>query len=121
MFLKNSSDKRRVILSEVSEKDKKYDPIYLNYVKILRSKIEEQIYKNYTNYQVGDIFVEFSISSNGSLENVRIINDKSADISSLKEICLKSIKDAAPYPPFPAGLKQKQVTFTQQINFKLNY
>ena len=49
-----------------------------------------------------------------------IIDRRSADDSLLRNIAINSVKDASPFPVFPQGMNQYQITFNVIISFELN-
>jgi TonB family protein len=112
------SIKRNIQLKPV-EISKISSPGYINYYQIVREKIRRCAYQNYTRNEIGQVYLTFVILSNGSLENVKIIDEKSTDNSYLKDTALRSIKGAAPFPPFPKELEYPRLSFNVIISFEI--
>ena len=58
----------------------------------------------------GELLLRFKLRKNGTLEEVRLI--KSAGIRILDDLAMAAVTKAAPFDPFPAGLKRKSITAT---------
>lgn len=87
------------------------------YYNMVRSKVYEQARQNYPRSNIqGDIYVAFDLLPNGQLKgSPRAIG--SAD-ESLKMLAVKSVYEAAPFPPFPSDLKKPRETFKVLISYK---
>jgi TonB family protein len=96
------------------------NPLYNDYYQKIRDKIKRRAYKNYTKYEVGEVYLSFMIASDGSLKAIKIFKDKSSPNEFLQEITLRSVQDAAPYPKFPADLAYPELSFNVIISFELN-
>lgn len=95
------------------------DPVYLTYTQTLHQKIRQIALKNCPkNFQDGAVFVSFTISSEGELKEVKIVNDKSDAENILKEVSRSSIQEAAPFPKFPESFEQPEITFNVIISFE---
>lgn len=99
--------------------DKIKNPSYLNYYQIVREKIRRAAYQNYSRAEVGEIYLSFIISSDGYLKEVRLIEEKSSPSSYLRNIALRSMKDASPFPDFPKALDYPQLSFNVVISFEI--
>ncbi len=110
---------KNVILSELpKEKDLKKNPAYMDYYQLIREKIRSNAYRYYNSNNQGQVFLTFIISCEGKLERI-YLNSKSSN-NELIEIALKSIKEAAPFPPFPPELNYPRLQFNISIYFKTN-
>ncbi|MBN2097131.1 MAG: hypothetical protein JW714_01485, partial [Candidatus Omnitrophica bacterium] len=58
-------------------------------------------------------------SSDGSVKEVKIIEEDSSPNRLLKGIAQRSLLQAAPFLPFPEGLSQKQLSFNVMVSFEL--
>ena len=65
----------------------------------------------------GRVGVKLTISSSGILERAEII--KSSGHTILDAAALRSIRNAAPFPPFPEDIKRKRVQMTVYLLFKI--
>ena len=96
---------------------------YISYYRAVREKIRQHADENYPknrNLGEGEVFLSFVVASNGELLRVRVINEKSTNDISLRNIAIGSVRDASPFPPFPRGMSQYQITFNVIILFELN-
>jgi len=99
--------------------DKIDNPSYISYYQIVREKIRRAAYHNYTRAEVGEAYLSFLISSDGSLKALQLIEEKSSPSVYLKEISLRSIKEASPFPNFPKELDYPQLSFNVVISFEI--
>jgi len=95
------------------------NPSYISYYQIVREKIKRAAYQNYTGREVGEVTISFAISNNGYLKDLRLIEEKSSSTAYLREVALKSIKDASPFPNFPKELDYPQLSFNLTITFEI--
>lgn len=110
--------KKRVYLPPI-DMNKINNPSYINYYQIVREKIKRSAYRNYTRTEVGEIYLSFVISGDGTLKEVRLDENKSTPSTYLKEISLRSIHDASPFPTFPKELNYPQLSFNVAISFEI--
>lgn len=112
-----SSTKRRISLPPVKP-GKITNPIYLNYYQMVRQKIKERAYANYATLDTGNVYLTFIIDARGALKQIKMIEEKTSAVQYLKDVSLKSIKEADPFPPFPADLKYPELSFNIVISFE---
>jgi len=95
-------------------------PEYRSYYSLVREKIRKYAYFYYRKLEEGEVYLTFSLTPQGALKDI-IINDTQSTVSLyLKEITLKSVTEAAPYPPFPQKLqKHTELAFNVIIDFEL--
>lgn len=99
--------------------DKIKNTSYLSYYQIVREKIKRTAYQNYTRTEVGEVYLTFVISKDGYLRDIRLIEDKSSSNPFLRDIALRSIKQASPFPNFPKELDYLQLSFNVIISFEI--
>ncbi|MBU1906376.1 MAG: hypothetical protein KJ923_05210 [Candidatus Omnitrophica bacterium] len=92
---------------------------YMGYYQLVREKIKRAAYRNYTLDEMGEVFVSFVISDRGALEEVRIMEERTASRSFLREVALSSVKDASPFPVFPKELDYPRLSFNVVISFEI--
>ncbi len=109
--------KKRITLSQ-TDINKNSSPAYLGYSQMCREKVKRAAYQNYTELVEGEVYLTFVVSSEGYLTDVRIFEDKSSANAYLREIALKSIRDASPFAKFPKELDYPQLTFNVVISFE---
>ncbi len=110
--------KKKITLPPI-DVDKINNPSYITYYQIVREKIRRAAYQNYTHNEIGQVYLSFIISSYGYLKEVRLAEEKSSPSPYLKEIALRSIKDASPFPNFPKELDYPNLSFNVVISFEI--
>jgi outer membrane biosynthesis protein TonB len=94
-------------------------PSYISYYQIIREKIRRCAYQSYTRQDAGEIYLSFVISSNGELNNLKVVDERSVRNDYLRSIALQSVKEASPYPVFPKDLEYPQLSFNVIISFEI--
>jgi TonB family protein len=110
--------KKKITLPPI-ELDKINNPTYLSYYQIVREKIKRAAYQNYTGKEVGEVTVSFVILNDGTLSELKLIEEKSNQSPYLREVALRSIKDASRFPAFPKELDYPQLSFNLSITFEI--
>lgn len=101
------------------DKDKVHTPTYTSYYQVVREKIKHAAYQRYSRTEMGEVYLSFVISSDGDLKQTRIVDEKSSFSPYLREIALKSVKNAAPFPKFPKELDYPQLSFNVIVSFEM--
>ncbi|MCM8800793.1 MAG: hypothetical protein NC912_02095 [Candidatus Omnitrophica bacterium] len=99
--------------------DKLDQPYYISYYQTVREKIRRAAYQNYLRNDTGEVYLSFILSHNGELKEVRLVEGKTKASDYLKEVALRSIKEAAPFPSFPKELDYPQLSFNVIISFQI--
>jgi len=95
------------------------NPAYIGYYQISREKIKRAAYQqNYTGREEGEVTVSFVIASDGTLRQVRLVEQGSCGSPYLRDIAVAAVKEAAPFPRFPKELDYPQIPFTLTITFQ---
>lgn len=105
------------------EKDVGKKATYIGYYRLVREKIRYYADKNYIKERStsqGEVFLSFVVTSSGELLHIMIIDKRSAADPLLRNIAIDSVRDANPFPAFPQGMNQYQITFNVIISFELN-
>lgn len=110
--------KKKITLPQI-DINKINNPSYISYYQVVREKIKRAAYQNYTGREVGEVTISFVISDGGYLKELRLIEDKSSLSAYLKEVALRSVKDASPFPNFPKELDYPQLSFNLAITFEI--
>lgn len=110
--------KKKISLPPV-EMTKISNPSYISYYQLVRERIRRSAYQNYSRTETGEIFLSFVIAQDGSLRDVRLIEEKSTPSYYLRDIAARSIRAAAPFPPFPKELDYPQLSFNVIISFEI--
>src|SRR4030042_302556 len=97
------------------------NPSYLNYYQIVREKIRRAAYFNYTHTETGEVYVSFVISADGTLPEAKLVEEKSTQNVYLRNIALRSVRDAVPFPAFPKELDYPTLSFNVVIYFEIEY
>jgi TonB family protein len=103
------------------EKDDAKRAMYIDYYRAVREKIRESADKKSAvdkKLDEGEVFLSFIVASSGELLQIRIVNERSVNDPLLREIAINSIRDASPFPSFPQGMSQYQITFNVIISFE---
>ncbi|HES76591.1 MAG TPA: energy transducer TonB [bacterium] len=66
----------------------------------------------------GKVLVEFRLGSNGEILHVRVKEGSGSE--RLDEAALLAVREAAPFPPFPEGVKRQSWEFTLPLSFSLD-
>jgi len=106
-----------------NEKDSGRKATYISYYRSVREKIRYYADKNYIkegSASQGEIFLSFVVTSGGELLHIMIIDARSAEDLLLRNLAIDSVRDASPFPVFPEGMTQHQITFNVVISFELN-
>jgi len=92
---------------------------YIAYYKLLREKIKTNVNRYYARAsEEGEVYVVFSLGRDGTLKKILIDEARSAPSRFLKDVALKSVKNASPFPAFPGKLKRDELIFSIAIIFK---
>ncbi len=110
--------KKRITLPAI-KMEQFNNPTYMGYYQLVREKIKRAAYQNYSRSETGEVYLSFIISSDGYLKEVHLIEDKSSPNSYLREIALRSIKDASPFPNFPKELDYPYLSFNVVVSFEI--
>lgn len=101
------------------QSEKINNPSYANYYSLVRGRIKQRAYFNYSEYYAGEVYLTFILTSDGNLKDLQIIEDRTTAGQYLRTIGLKSIKEAVPFPPFPKELRYPELTFNVVISFQV--
>ncbi|HNW39797.1 MAG TPA: energy transducer TonB [Candidatus Omnitrophota bacterium] len=110
--------KKKITLPAI-EMAKINNPSYISYYQIVREKIRRSAYQNYTHNVTGEVYVSFIISNEGYIKDVRLVEEKTTVNDYLKNIALRSVRDASPFPNFPKELDYPQLSFNIIISFEI--
>ena len=110
--------KKKITLPAI-EMAKIDNPSYISYYQIVREKIRRSAYQNYTHNEIGEVYISFIISNDGLIKGVRLVDERSSANDYLRNIALRSVNDAAPFPNFPKELDYPQLSFNILISFEI--
>lgn len=120
--VKKAKEKRfEAVVKEEEDAAKK--ATYISYYRAVREKIRQCADRNYPRRRglgEGEVFLSFVVASSGELLQAIIVDRKSISNIMLRKIAINSIRDSSPFPPFPKGMSQYQITFNVIISFELN-
>ena len=117
-----SPDSKRHIDVPLLNSEKISNPNYLNYHDRVRSRIRDRAYffVDHPDFRAGKVYLTFVLKSDGSLKAVQIIKEKTQANDFLCSIGLRSIKESAPFPPFPPDLSYPELSFNIVISFEVD-
>lgn len=101
------------------------DPVYLSYFNRIKQAIEQnwEYPELALRYGLqGRLSLEFSIGTNGHLEQLRIMRSSGSQL--LDDEALRAIRTAAPFPPLPSWMKSGPLTVSASMEYndnRLNY
>lgn len=111
--------KKKVMVPDMGGENFK-NPSYISYYQVVREKIKRAAYQTYTGREMGAVAVSFIIHADGSLQGVRLIEEKSASSGYLRKIALDCIGAASPFPVFPDALNSfPELSFNVAITFEV--
>lgn len=86
--------------------------VYVDYFRLLRERIRQAALRRYPAREIqGEVFLTFTVSADGSVLEAHIVEAKSTPDVGLRAASLDSLREAAPFPPFPKTLNRPQMTF----------
>lgn len=111
--------KKKIVLS-ASGPEKIDSPSYATHSQVVREKIRRALYQNYNSMETGEVYLSFVLNKDGRLKDVHFLEEKSSKSEYLREIALRSVRYASPFPPFPKELDYDQLSFTVIISFEID-
>jgi len=108
----------RVSMTRIKS-EKINNPAYAAYNEMVRSRIEEKVYANFSKMEGGTVYLTFVLASDGTLKASQIIEAKSRATKNLQDISMKSLKQAQ-FPPFLKGMTLPEYTFNIEIQYQIN-
>jgi len=110
---------QKVTISMVKS-EKITNPSYVGYQREIRSKIlnNAQNLELPADFEVGDVYITFVVSSNGSVTDIKANPEKSLASAELMEHGLKLIRKSHPFFAFPRDLNYPELTFNVMIHFR---
>lgn len=109
---------RKISVPELKT-EKINNPVYLDYYQIVRNRIKDRAYRNYARMDAGEVYLTFVLASNGSLKQIKLIDEKTSAGAYLKDVGLKSIRESSPFPSFPHNLAYPELSFNVIISFEV--
>ncbi len=115
----NTASLKHTISIPALTSEKISNPKYISYYETVRDKIKGRAYANidYSRSDRGEVYLTFVTDSKGNLKQVQVIDDRSKASDYLKEVSLKSIQEAGPFPEFTKGLNFPELSFNIVISF----
>ena len=98
------------------------DPVLLSYFSAIREQIQRTANSHDWVQQQRDeglIFVSFVLSTSGQVEAVQVAGDRSANSAVLRDVAVRIVKGAAPFPPFPPSIPEPNKTIIVPLEFLL--
>jgi len=94
---------------------------YVSYNENIRQKIRQQAYKYAENpdFQSGEVYLTFVLGANGLLKDIKIIEEKTRANTFLRNVGLRSVREASPFASFPKDLSYPELTFNVVISFEV--
>jgi hypothetical protein len=94
------------------------DPASIEYGNRSSERIRRYLHKRFSlSNEKGNVYLKFTIGTDGALLGYHIIDEKSNASDCLKQIAIAGLKDAAPFPALPKELNSQATTFSIFIEF----
>ena len=74
---------------------------------------------NYVRSDIGEVYLTFAVTSDGILQEIKLIEGRTRASKYLTKLGLQSINQANPFPAFPKDLPYPMLTFNISISFKI--
>lgn len=110
--------KKKITLPPINL-EKINNPSYTSYYQFMRERIKRSTYQNYNSSEVGEVTLAFLISRDGYLKDMRLADNDPSVSPTLKELALRSVKEASPFPRFPESLDYPELPFKLTIIFEV--
>ncbi|MBP9853494.1 MAG: energy transducer TonB [Candidatus Omnitrophica bacterium] len=113
-------DSNRRISVDLIRSEKITNPKYISYNQTIWQRIRAKAYSYFDleDFEEGQVYLTFIINASGELEALQIIEERTRADEYLRSVGMRSVKDSAPFPPFPSDLTFPQLTFNVVISFK---
>jgi len=92
---------------------------YMNHYQFVYEKIRRYLFMNYSGTETGEVNLTFVITKDGYLEDYRIIDTESSPNTYLREVVVRSLKNAEPFPVFPKELDFPRLSFNVIVSFEI--
>ena len=97
-----------------------HNPAYLDYFRTIRERIRYYAQRHYPRTSAGgDVYVLFVLSAGGHLQSAQLESARSVNDPALQRASLDSVRQAAPFPPFPPSFHQPSITFRIIIDYEV--
>ncbi|MDP8213193.1 MAG: hypothetical protein P9X22_07915 [Candidatus Zapsychrus exili] len=115
-------DMGRKIKVPILKSEKITNVKYVSYNQNIRQKIKQMAYSHidHPDFEVGEVYLTFVLSADGSLKDIKIIEERTRANDYLRKIGKRSIKDASPFSSFPKDLNYPELTFNVVISFEID-
>ena len=92
---------------------------YISYYQLIREKIRQALKDGYRSYyREGDVHLIFTLRADGSLIDLKADESSSTDNETLLDVAVRSVREAAPFHPFPKALSLPKMTFDLIVTFR---
>jgi len=95
------------------------DSAYMNYFQSLREEIRTIARRHCPgHFRNSEVFVAFTVTSNGRLKDARVIEERSTAVTRLRNIAIRAVREASPFPVFPDEIESAELDFQLAISFQ---
>jgi len=117
--IKKTPAEKVTVSAQTLSNELKNEPSYLNYFHSVREKIKTVARRNCPGYfRNSEVFLSFVVLSNGRVKDVAVIRDRSTSGNRLKNIAIKAVRTASPFPDFPEDINLPELNFQLVISFQ---
>ena len=90
--------------------------VYEKYYFDVRERIRSVIEKNKQDIlKESEVCIRFIVDRNGNLKDIYLYKSNGPDADSLERLAVKSIREAAPFPPFTSKINEGELQFNLPI------
>ena len=96
------------------------NPVLLSYFGAIREQIQQTAnHREWLTAELehGLIYISFLLTANGAVKELDVVSDRSALSHALRDIALRIVKTAAPFPPFPPSMPEPSKTVVVPLEF----
>ena len=116
---KQDASKLSTALAAKKDAEAKSDRDYVDYYRLIREKVRARLKENYRHYKnEGDVYLSFSLVTDGSLLACAIDQTKSTTDEKLIQITEETLKEVSPFPPVPKTFSAAKMSFNLVISFR---
>ncbi|MBF0532441.1 MAG: hypothetical protein HQL23_05010 [Candidatus Omnitrophica bacterium] len=120
MALKGQGTRERKVVIPFLKSEKIYNPHYQGYTEAIRNNIGMRAnhYVDHVDYQEGEVYLTFLLAADGKLLAVKIIEEKTRANAYLRDVAVRSVREAAPFAAFPKDMNYPELSFNLIISFR---
>lgn len=94
--------------------------VFASYFAKIKEKIQNRVQRKYSYENIGEgsVMLLFVLDSDGSLDNVSVLEKHSTGSGAVKDFAMQCVRDAAPFDRFPSELGLNKISFNLTVLFQ---